>query len=196
LNWQGENIVKKCILLVVVGLLSLPLMAQSKLELFGGYQYLHNGDISVNGESQPDSSQGYNGWDASARFNVAKFIGVEGDFSGSYANISGISTHIYTYSGGPVLSVRAGGIQPFVHVLFGGTRLTGSQSSASLSTNGYNVMVGGGVDAKVNRLLWIRVAQVDWIYSHFTGFSVDQQTTPSFGGSANVRIATGIVLHF
>jgi hypothetical protein len=187
---------KKYALLVVMGLLSLPLMAQSKLELFGGYQYLHNGDVSVVGESQPNSSQGYNGWDASARFNVAKFIGVEGDFSGSYANISGISTHIYTYSGGPVVSVRVGGIQPFVHVLFGGTRLTGSQSSASLSTNGYNVMVGGGVDAKVNRLLWIRIGQVDWIYSHFSGFSVDQQTTPSFGGSANVRIATGIVLHF
>lgn len=187
---------KKCILFMIVGLLSLPLMAQSKLELFGGYQYLHNGNISVNGESQPGSSQGYNGWDISARFNVAKFVGVEGDFSGSYANVSGISTDIYTYSGGPVVSARVGGIQPFVHVLAGGTRLTGSASGASLSTNGYNVMVGGGVDAKVNRLLWIRVGQVDWIYSHFTGFSVDQQTTPSFGGSGNVRIATGIVLHF
>jgi hypothetical protein len=188
--------VKKSMLLMVVGLLSLPLMAQSKLEVFGGYQYLHDGDITVNGESQPGSSQGYNGWDASARFNIAKFVGVEGDFSGSYANISGVSTYIYTYSGGPVVSARVGGIQPFVHVLFGGTRLTGSESGASLSTNGYNVMAGGGVDAKVNRLLWIRVGQVDWIYSHFTGFSVDGQTTPSFSGSANVRIATGIVLHF
>jgi hypothetical protein len=187
---------KKCTLLMVMGLLSLPLMAQSKLELFGGYQYLHNGDISVNGQSQPGSSQGYNGWDASARFNVAKFIGVEGDFSGSYANVSGVSTHVYTYSGGPVVSARVGGIQPFVHVLFGGTRLTGSESGASLSTNGYNVMFGGGVDAKVNPLLWIRVAQVDWLYSHFSGFNVDGATSPSFSGSANVRIATGIVLHF
>ncbi|MGA2347501.1 MAG: hypothetical protein ABSF93_15915 [Candidatus Sulfotelmatobacter sp.] len=187
---------KKCLLLIVVVLLSLPLMAQSKLELFGGYQYLHNGDINVGGQSQPNTSQGYNGWDVSARFNVAKFIGVEGDFSGSYANISGVSTNIYTYSAGPVVSVRAGGIQPFVHALVGGTRLTGSQSSASISTNGYNVMVGGGVDAKVNRLLWIRVGQVDWIYSHFSGFTVDSQTSPSFSGSGNVRIATGIVLHF
>jgi hypothetical protein len=83
-----------------------------------------------------------------------------------------------------------------VHVLFGGTRLTGSESGASLSTNGYNVMFGGGVDAKVNPLLWIRVAQVDWLYSHFSGFNVDGATSPSFSGSANVRIATGIVLHF
>jgi hypothetical protein len=183
-------------LLFVMGLLSLPLAAQSKLELFGGYQYSHNGDFNVGGESASGSSQGYNGWDASARFNFAKFIGVEGDFSGSYATVNGVSTHIYTYSGGPVVSVRLAHIEPFAHVLIGGTRLSGSQSSASISTNGYNVFVGGGVDAKVNRLLWIRLAQVDWLYAHFSGFDVDGTTTPSFSGSKNVRIATGIVLHF
>ena len=186
---------KKCMLLIVVGLLSLPLMAQSSVEVFGGYQYLHNGNINVGGENQPGTGQGYNGWDGSARFNFAKFVGVEGDFSGSYANISGISTKIYTYSGGPVVSARVGSIQPFAHVLFGGTRLTGSQSSVSLSTNGYDVMFGGGVDAKVNKLVWIRLAQVDWLYYHFSGFNVGGATTP-FSGSNNVRIASGIVLHF
>lgn len=186
---------KQFMLLIIVGLLSLPSMAQSSVEVFGGYQYLHSGNININGQSQPDSSQGYNGWDASARFNFAKFLGVEGDFSGSYANISGVSTSIYTYSGGPVVSARVGSIQPFAHVLFGGTRLTGSESSASLSTNGYNVMVGGGVDAKLNKLIWIRLAQVDWLYTHYSGFSVGGTTSPSFSGSGNVRIATGIVLH-
>ncbi len=186
---------KNCILLIAMGLFCLPLMAQDRVEVFGGYQYLHNGDLDVNGVSQTGSSQGYNGWDASARFNFAKFIGVEGDFSGSYASVSGISTHIYTYSGGPVVSARIGSLEPFAHVLIGGTRLSGSQSSVSISTNGYNIMAGGGVDAKVNRLLWIRVAQVDWLYAHFSGFNVDGTTGPSFSGSKNVRIAAGIVLH-
>jgi hypothetical protein len=187
--------VKKCILLIVVGLFSLPLVAQDKLEVFGGYQYLHNGDLTVDGDTQSGSSQGYNGWDVSARFNFLKFVGAEGDFSGSYATVDGVSTHIYTYSGGPVVSVRVGKIQPFAHVLFGGARLTGSQSSVSISTNGYNVLFGGGLDVKVNRLIWIRLAQADWFYSHFSGFDVDGQTTPSFSGSKNVRIAAGIVLH-
>lgn len=187
---------KKCILLIVVGLFSLPLVAQSKVEVFGGYQYLHNGDLNVGGVTQPGSSQGYNGWDGSVRFNFAKYVGAEGDFSGSYANVDRVSTHIYTYSGGPVVSARVGSLEPFAHVLFGGARLTGSQSSVSISTNGYNVMFGGGLDAKVNKLIWIRLAQVDWLYSHFSGFNVSGVTSPSFSGSKNVRIAAGIVLHF
>jgi hypothetical protein len=188
--------VKRCMLLIVVSLFSLPLVAQSKVEVFGGYQYLHNGGFNLGGVSQPGSSQGYNGWDASARFNFAKYIGAEGDFSGSYANVDGVSTHIYTYSGGPVVSARLSHIEPFAHVLFGGARLTGSQSSVSISTNGYNVWFGGGLDAKVNRLIWIRLAQVDWLYSHFSGFNVSGATTSSFSGSKNVRIAAGVVLHF
>jgi len=189
---------KKLLLLAFVAGLSLPLLAQDKVEVFGGYQYLHNGQVTVNGVSLP--SQSYNGWDASARFNFAKFLGAEGDFSGSYAgsyaNVSGISPHVYTYAGGPVVSIRVGNIEPFAHVLFGGTRLSLSQSSVSVSTNGYTVMFGGGVDAKLNKLLSIRLAQVDWLYYHLSGFSFQGQTTPSFSGSNNVRIATGIVLHF
>jgi hypothetical protein len=186
---------KKCILLIVVGLFSLPLVAQDKLEVFGGYQYLHNGDLNVNGATQSGSGQGYNGWDISARFNFAKYIGAEGDFSGSYAKVDGVPTHIYTYSGGPVVSARVGSIEPFAHVLFGGARLTGSESSVSISTSGYNVLFGGGVDARVNKLIWIRLAQVDWFYSHFSGFDVGGVTTPSFSSSKNVRIAAGVVLH-
>jgi len=80
--------------------------------------------------------------------------------------------------------------------LFGGTRLTGSNSGVSVSTNGYTVMFGGGVDAKLNKLFSIRVAQVDWLYYHYSGFNAAGLSTPSFSGSNNVRIATGIVLHF
>lgn len=186
---------KKCILLIVLSLFALPLAAQDKLEVFGGYQYLHNGDLNVGGATQSGTSQGYNGFDASARFNFAKFVGAEGDFSGSYAKVDGVSTHVYTYSGGPVVSARVGSIEPFAHVLFGGARLTGSQSSVSVSTNGYNVLFGGGLDAKVNKLIWIRLAQADWFYSHFSGFNAGGVSTPSFSSSKNFRIAAGIVLH-
>lgn len=184
---------KKYLLLIFAAVLSVPLLAQDKVEVFGGYQYLHIGNNTSSGLTT--SGQGFNGWNAAGQFNFNKNLGVEGDFSGAYATISGISTHIYTYSGGPVIFQHIGIIKPFAHVLFGGARLSGSQSSASISTNGYTVMAGGGVDAKFNPLLSFRVAQVDWLYYHFSGFNVGGQSTGSFSGSNNVRISTGIVLH-
>jgi hypothetical protein len=193
---------KKFVLFAVValfsaGLCSLSLSAQdSKVDIFGGYQYLHSGNITVNGVSEPGSSQGYNGWDVAPAYSFNKFFGVQGDFSGGYATISGVSTHVYTYGGGPLVSLRLPVITPYAHVLFGGTRLTGESGGVSLSTNGYTVMFGGGVDAKLNRLLAIRVAQVDWLYLHFSGFSGSGFSTPSFSGSSNVRISTGAVVRF
>jgi hypothetical protein len=188
---------KKFLLFSVVTVFSGCLMAQdSKIDIFGGYQYLHIGSSSVNNTSQPGTSQGYNGWDLAPAFNFNKFLGVQADISGTYATVSGVSTHIYTYTGGPLVFVGLGPFKPYAHVLFGGTRLSGSESSVSVSTNGYTVLFGGGLDVKANRLLAIRLAQVDWLYYHFSGFSADNVSTPSFSGSSNFRISTGLVLRF
>jgi hypothetical protein len=188
---------KKYVLFAAVCLISVRLMAQdSKVDIFGGYQYLHNGDVTVDGTSQPDSSQSFNGWNIAPAFKFNKFLGAEADFSGGYGSVSGVSNHIYTYSGGPIVTVGLPFLQPFAHVLFGGARLTSSVSGVSISTNGYTLMAGGGVDAKLNRLLAVRVAQVDWVYFHFSGYSAAGVSTGSFSGSNNVRISTGIVARF
>ena len=176
-------------------LLAVPLLAQegSKGEVFGGYQYLHIGNNSTLGNN---TGQGFNGWNAATAYKFSKYFGVAGDFSGSYATISGVSAHIYTYSGGPVISSNAGRLTPFAHVLFGGARLSGSASSVSVSWNGFTTMVGGGVDVNVNKNLGVRLAQVDWLYYHFGSKSIAGVTAPSFSGSNNVRISTGIVFRF
>lgn len=180
---------KLVVLIVFLGLLALPLMAQEKVDVFGGYQYLHIGGGNANG---PSTGQGFNGWDGSVTGNFSKNFGVTGDFGGGYATIQGVSFKIYTYTGGPVVSMNAGRIKPFAHALFGGAHLSGSESGVSVSTNGYTMMVGGGLDAKVNRAVAVRLIQADWLYYHFSGFL----GSPSFSGSNNVRIATGIVLRF
>jgi len=189
---------KSFVFFAILGLLSLPLLAQDhggaadKAEVFGGYQYLHignNTDIGLD-------AQGFNGWDAAGQFNFNKFMGVEGDFSGTYATISGVSTHVYTYAGGPVVFANIGNIKPFAHVLFGGTQLGESQSGASASWNGYTFMFGGGVDARVKGPLAIRLAQVDWLYYHFGAKTIETISFPSFSGSNNVRISTGLVVRF
>jgi hypothetical protein len=188
---------RKLGLFAIVALCSIHLMAQdSKVDIFGGYQYLHNGDITVNGASQPGSSQSFNGWDVAPAYKFNKFLGVEADFGGGYGSVSGVSNHLYTYAGGPIVTLGLPFLQPYAHALFGGAHLNSGASGVSVSTSGYTFMVGGGVDAKLNRLLAIRVAQVDWLYYHFSGYNADNVTTPSFSGSNNVRISTGIVVRF
>lgn len=162
---------KFVVLIVFLGLLSLPLMAQEpKVEVFGGYQYLHlGGDFgSVNA----------NGWDASLTGYLNNYFGVTGDFSGSYSN----GSHVYSYSGGPVLAYREGKVNPFVHVLVGGATFGGG----STSVNAFSMAFGGGVDYKASRNISIRLADFDWVYYHHNGV----------GESSNVRLTTGIVLRF
>jgi hypothetical protein len=152
--------------------------------------------IGGNSSGITTTGQGFNGWNAAAAFNVSKDFGLEGDFSGTYAKISGVSFHTYTYGGGPIIYIGTGKVRPFAHVLFGGLKLSGSESGVGASVNGYTIAAGGGVDAKVSKVLAIRVAQVDWVYYHFGSQTVAGETLPSTSGSNNVRISTGVVVRF
>lgn len=193
---------KFVVLIVFLGLLALPLMAADKVEVFGGYQYLHTGSITVDGQTVPNSSQGFNGWDGSVTGYFNKHLGVTGDFGGAYATIDffgvpDVSTHLYTYTGGPVLAFREGPIHPFVHALFGGVHLSGSKSGTSVSFNGFTMAFGGGVDVKAAKAISVRLIDVDWVYYHFGSQTVPVVgPIPSFSQSNNVRLTTGIVFRF
>jgi hypothetical protein len=189
---QEKNMKTFFSLALLVSLLSLPLIAQDKVEVFGGYQYLHTGNIS----SDTSSSQGFNGWDASATGYFNKYLGVTGDFGGAYATISGVSGHVYTYTGGPVVSFREGKINPFVHALFGGVRLTASESGVSVSRTGFTTMFGAGVDYKATKAISLRVIDVDWLYYHFGSTMIAGSGVPSVSQSNNVRITAGVVFRF
>ena len=174
-------------LIVLVALISVPVMAQDtpKAEVFGGYQYQYlGGDFAtLNGGSGINA----NGWDASVTGNINKHFGVTGDFSGVYKTISGVSGHLYTYGGGPVVAVDFGGkINPFVHAIFGGFTFGAGGGGGSASTNGFMMKFGGGVDVAVNKVIAIRLAQVDWDYYRAQGTSEDK----------NVNLSAGIVFRF
>ena len=173
---------KFLVLLVFVGFFSLSLRAQDypKAEIFGGYQYLHLGGSGTDINA--------NGWNASLTGNFNSWFGVTADFSGAYKTISGVDTKVYSYAGGPVISLNSGGkVNPFVHALFGGAHASASLSGVgSGSANGFTTMAGGGVDVKVNKALAVRLVQADWVYYRFNGASE----------SHNVRLSTGIVLRF
>ncbi len=150
-----------------------------KAEVFGGYQFTR-----VNFEG---SGASFNGWNASLTGNVNDWFGVTGDFSGAYKSESGASVKIYTYAFGPTVSLNhEGTVNPFVHALFGGAHLSASLQGSGGGVNGFTMMMGGGVDAKVSPRLAVRVVQADWVYYRFEGVSE----------SKNVRISTGLVFRF
>lgn len=193
------------VVVVLLGILALPLMAQDnpKAEVFGGYQYQYlGGDFT---------GLNTNGWDASVTGNINKHFGIGGDFGGVYKSenvtvttgdgtaTASAKAHLYTYTFGPVIAMDFGGkINPFAHALFGGFTLGGSGTgcitggggsgcgSASASTNGFAFKLGGGVDVKVAKAIAIRLAQFDWNYYHAN----------SRGESKNISIATGVVFRF
>jgi hypothetical protein len=181
-----------------LALLALPLMAQDgpRAEVFGGYQYLNTGTINIDGQDLPNSSEGFNGWSASLTGYFTKHLGIEGNFGGGYDTAGGVSTHVYTYTGGPVLAVETGRIKPFVHALFGGIHITGSEGGVSVSRTGFTMMFGGGLDANVSHVFAIRLIQADWLYYHFGSNTVLGEETPAFSQSNNVKIASGIVIRF
>jgi hypothetical protein len=183
------------VIFLVICLCALPVLAQEntpKAEIFGGYQYTRMG---VSG-----SGFNLNGWNGSVTGNLNKWLGVTGDFSGAYKNVSASASGItasadfkaYTYTFGPVVSLNhEGAFNPFVHALFGGVRASVSGSATgfgnlSASESGFAFMMGGGADAKLTKHIAVRLVQADWLHYSISGTS----------GNSNARISTGLVFRF
>ncbi len=151
---------------LALGLMSLPAFAQ-KAEVFGGYQLTHF-----------DGGTNFNGWNGALTGDFLPFLGVTADVSGVYNS----GAHFYTYTVGPEVHARVGGIKPFAHALFGG----GTASGGGSSTTGFTMYYGGGVDVKIAPFLSARIAQADWMVTRFSGFT----------DKNNIRYSAGLVLRF
>jgi len=140
--------------------------AQSKAEVFGGYQY-----------TRPDGGPNLNGWNGALTGNFNKNFGITADFSGTYG--SGLS--FYTFAFGPKVTANLRVVHPFVHALVGGARISGGGGG----TTGFTTMLGGGLDVGHGHLAF-RVIQADWMLTRFSGFT----------DKKNARVSTGLVLRF
>lgn len=140
-------------------------------ELFGGYSYLR---VNPTGSSGVDTS----GWEASGNYNFNRTWGLKADFSGHYC-CGGDRLH--TFLGGPQLSYRSDRFTVFGHALFGGANAGGGGTSV----NSAAWVFGGGFDWKFgDRVAW-RVAQTDYLGTHFLGNT-----------QSNFRASTGLVFRF
>ena len=151
--------------------------AYPKAEIFAGYQYTRiGGSGGVNA----------NGFNTAATTNFSRWFGVTADLSGAYKNVSGISARAYMYTFGPTFSARRERVTPFVHLLAGGFHASASVPGFSASTNGFAMMLGGGLDFKVSDHFAIRAFEPDWFLWRSHGIT----------DKSNGRVSTGIILRF
>lgn len=154
-------------------LTSLGLRAQEdKVEVFGGYSYLH---------FNPNPSANLNGWEASGQYKFTDWLGGVADFGGQYGSFGGgAGTSTYTYLFGPQVSFPAR-VSPFGHLLLGGAH----NSTAGFGSSSFALALGAGFDTKVNDQFSWRIFQADYLMTQFGGASQN-----------NFRFSTGVIVRF
>jgi hypothetical protein len=164
---------------LLFGMFSLAAVAQEsapKAEFFGGYQY-----------TRFDGGLNANGWDTTLTGNLNHWFGVAADFSGAYKSQNGVSFNNYTYTFGPVVSLRHNEkFTPFAHFLAGGVHSSAASGGLSASGSGFAMMLGGGVDVTVTQRVAVRAIQFDWLSLHSNGASDNN----------NMRISTGLLFRY
>jgi len=189
-------------LIAVLALVAGSAQAQDKIELFGGYSYVHaptewNEAVLCPAPACPVTmvtpKLSLNGWEFSGAYKAKDWLGLGADFSSHYGSFNGASYHLQTYLFGPQISLP-GKISPFAHLLVGGAHATSGVTLTPASaltpangspSNGFATAVGVGIDIKIAPFVWVRPVQIDYLA---TRLNSSTQSQP--------RISTGVVLHF
>ena len=158
-------------------LASVSLRAQEeKVEVFGGYSYLH---------FHANPSTNLNGWEASGQYKITNWIGGVADFDGHYGSFSGgFGTSTYTYLIGPQVSFPAR-VSPFGHLLLGGAH----NSTTGIGSSSFAMALGAGIDARMKDKFSWRIFQGDYLLTQFGGVH-------GGGSQNNFRFSTGVIIRF
>lgn len=146
-------------------------------EFSAGYSF-----IRVNPGSGA-ASLNLSGWFASLAGNVNDWFGIVGEFSGHYGSPGNVGSDIHTYLFGPRISWRKNeAFTPYAHALFGAARVGVGPGTG---TTDFGMAFGGGVDARVNDTIAVRVGQLDYVLTKFGNSS-----------QHNVRLSVGLTFRF
>ena len=190
---------KLLFLFLLIGACFSAVQAQDEVrpfEVFGGYSYLRTGN-----PYDEDS----HGWNTAVSGNLTKHIAVKADFAGHYDNYSraltggaiDVSNRLHTFLFGPQFNFRATErVNPFVHALFGAahdrTRATRGAAVVDFSDTGFAMVLGGGVDAKLNDSVSFRIFQTDYLLTRYS----DPNIAPVARRNIHrFRFSTGLVFH-
>jgi opacity protein-like surface antigen len=178
------------VMLALVGLASAQVPTSGNV--FFGYSY-YNTDLSSIDRANT------NGWEASVEGKVLPFVGIVADFDGHYGheNFPGVacpvsqppcipisvSTNVteHNFLFGPRVSVSVSKFRPFAQAMFGVGHVN---ASAAGSDTSFATALGGGLDYHLIPLISWRF-QGDYVETRFFE-----------GHQNNVRLSTGIVVHF
>ena len=162
-----------------------------KGNVFFGYSYLRT-------DLPSGTHNNLNGWNGSLEGKFLPWIGIVADLSGHYGSPQypipcppggnpctlPADTKTYSFIFGPRVSVSMGKITPFAHALFGASHVSRNFPGFSDSDTSFASAYGGGLDYHL-------VPLVNW------RFQADLLHTSLFNDKQNnVRLSTGIVLHF
>jgi opacity protein-like surface antigen len=186
---------------VLLLLCSLPTFAQGTPvgEVGFGYTFRNWGSPAF---LQPPSSLHMNGWNATADFNINKWIGVatDVDWTRNSQNVGNVD--ITTVLIGPqVYPLGHHRLTPYVHALFGVGYFNVSFPSSTdcapfctLTDGNFAWAGGGGVDWTVTKHLAVRLGQFDYEQTRF-GLQVLTQG-PAVPTQDNWKYSAGILIRF
>ena len=158
------------------------------LEVSTSYSYMRANAYGVG------DSFNANGGSANLVWKVRPWLGLVGDvgdyqFTGQPAGVDG---RLFTYAIGPRYSLRRGlgFLHPFAQFLLGGAVLSGNLNGQHANENGFAMIGGLGVDARIQSHLAIRVVEVDYLGTRF------DRLDNTHGYQNDLRVSTGIVFRF
>ena len=193
-----------------------------KAEIFGGFSMSNVPGVvptafdPTTGLPTSYSRKSLMGWQAAANYNLTHHLAIVGDFGGQYGSIPGYtvlgaavpgySMHTYQFLFGPRLMFRGPRVTPFVDALFGASRLSSSSTASLLggsttvgvSSTGFGMGLGGGLDINISDRLALRVPQFDWTPRHFAGSTTTvlgtTVTVPGSWSTGEIRFGIGLVV--
>lgn len=153
--------------------------------VFFGYSFYSSNMSSIDRSNM-------NGWEATVEGKVLPFVGIIGDFSGTFgsenfpvvcpepcaANFN-VSEHNYLF--GPRVGVSVGKFRPFAEGMIG---VAHGNAQSYASDTSFASALGGGIDYRLIRIVAWRV-QGDYVHTSLFG-----------GHQNNFRLSTGIVIRF
>ena len=161
-----------------------------KVDLFGGYTYMH-GNVIITGQGIS-----LNGGSGSVAYNYNRWAGLVFDL-GAYhqGNVAGNgqTLTVMTYLFGPRITWRKNEkFTPFGQLLLGGGHAGGTLYTGGTSPLGtqncFAMTLGGGVDWKVQSSISVRLFQAEYLRAQFANGSNNQQN--------DFRLSAGVVFHF
>jgi len=172
---------------------------EPKLEVFGGYSFLH-----VDVGNLPIPNQIPAGFNADVTYYLLRVLGLTGDFQyhkreygdgtpqDECPTICGTAS-VINFHAGPRFKARVGKVEPFAHGLVGITHGNfNPNGGTSQSSNAFSTKIGAGLDLVATRHWAIRLAEANFYY---TKFSITDKFNfnPGSAHQNNFTLSTGVV---